>query len=199
MVKRTANLLKGGKIVEDREIVALYLKRDEKALAETGRKYGRYCQKIAENILGDALDAQECVNDAYLQAWNTIPAQKPENLSTFLGKLTRNLAINRLSSRTAGKRGGGATCEALDELSDFLPDTESVESEAGVRALTAAINGFLDEQGAKKRILFVRRYFFGESVNEIAKAVGKTPAGVGVALSRMRNGLREYLSEKGFL
>ena len=184
--------------MEDSEIVALYWARDEKAIAETAAKYGAYCSSIAVHILGDAADAEECVNDAYFSAWNAIPPHKPRFLSTFLGKLVRNLAFNRYNIRHAQKRGGHETTVILDELAEIVSDKENVENSVDERELIRELETFLRGLPQEKRWLFLRRYWYSDSVSDIAREIGKTENAVSVELNRIRKKLRDYLTKRGY-
>lgn len=185
--------------MEDSEIVALYWARDEKAIAETAAKYGAYCSSIAVHILGDASDAEECVNDAYFSAWNAIPPHKPRFLSTFLGKLVRNLAFNRYNIRHAQKRGGHETTVILDELAEIVSDKENVENSVDERELIRELETFLRGLPQEKRWLFLRRYWYSDSISDIAREIGKTENAVSVELNRIRKKLRDYLTKRGYV
>ncbi|MBE5948193.1 MAG: sigma-70 family RNA polymerase sigma factor [Lachnospiraceae bacterium] len=184
--------------MEDCAIVGLYWDRDEQAIPATSEKYGRYCTSIAKNILGNIEDAEECVNDTYLNAWNSMPPHKPDVLSTFLGKITRNLSLNRYKYNTAEKRGGGEAVVVLDELSEVVSDTDIVEQEIERKELVNAINTFLDTLDLKKRSIFICRYWYFDSVEDIATSFGMTENNVSVILNRLRKKLQQYLSERGF-
>lgn len=184
--------------MRDAEIVQLYWDRDERAIGATGEKYGRYCAVIARNILGSREDTEECVNDTYWSAWRAMPPHRPERLSVFLGKLTRNLAFNRYKQNTAEKRGGGEVPAVLEELSELLSGGESVEEELDRRELLTAINGFLATLPSKSRAIFLRRYWYTDSISVIAARYGMRENAVSMALSRLRAKLRDYLSERGF-
>lgn len=184
--------------MEDEKIVRLYLDRNEKAIPSTAEKYGNYCVSIARNILGNREDAEECVNDAYLNAWNSIPPQKPKVLSAFLGKIVRNLAFNRYKHNNAEKRGGGELTAVLDELSETVSGKNNVESEIERRELANALDAFLDTLSPKKRSVFISRYWYAESVSAIAEKHGMSDGAVSMLLSRLRTKLHNYLSERGF-
>ena len=181
----------------DDKIVQLYWDRDEAAITATSDKYGAYCLSISRNILGNNEDAQECVNDTYLKAWNTIPPHRPAMLSTFLGKITRNLSFDRYKANRRDKRGGGQVAIVIDELSEIIADKSS-ESEPDRAELIDAINSFLSELQADRRKMFVWRYWYSYGVSEIAKQVGTTENNVSVTLNRLRRKLREHLIERGF-
>lgn len=182
--------------MDDREIVRLFLERDEAALKAAGDKYRSYLMKIAENITGSHEDAEECLNDALLKAWETIPPMQPEMLSTYLGKLTRNLAINR--RRQSDRAGRGSADVAFEELSGLISDNSSAEQELDRKALSEAINAFLSRLSERKRSLFIRRYWYCESVKDTAAAEGMTESAASVALHRLRDKLRDYLRKRGF-
>lgn len=183
--------------MEDQNIIKLYFDRDEAAISETASKYGKYCRTIAMNILGSNEDAEECVNDTYLGAWNTMPPQKPSMLSVFLGRITRNLSFNKYKYYHADKRGGGETALILDELGEIVSGEESVEDAILERELINEINSFLNALPKRKRDLFIRRYWYSDSISSIAERYGITENSASVTLNRIRNKLREYLKERG--
>jgi RNA polymerase sigma-70 factor (ECF subfamily) len=184
--------------MDDPKIVQLYWDRDEQAIPATADKYGRYCTAIARNILGSNEDAEECVNDTYLNAWNSMPPHRPSVLSTFLGKITRNLSFNRYKHNTADKRGGGETTAVLDELLEIVSDTDSVEQEINRKELVKAIDTFLGTLSADKRGIFICRYWYFDSISTIASSFGMTENNVSVNLNRTRLKLHNYLLERGF-
>jgi RNA polymerase sigma-70 factor (ECF subfamily) len=186
------------KQMDDVKIVQLYLDRDEQAIPTTARKYGNYCTSIAKNILGNQEDAEECVNDSYLNTWNAIPPHKPKMLSTFLGKIVRNLAFNRYKHNTADKRGGGELTAVLDELASCVSGKEDVEKNYEYKELVSAINEFLRTLPAKKRNIFVCRYWYTESIADISARFGMKTTAVAMMLSRLRNQLHNYLTERGY-
>ncbi len=183
--------------MEDREIVQLYWDRNEDAIPQTMPKYGNYCSAVAKNILGDPLDAEECVNDAYMAAWNSIPPHRPERLATYVGKLVRNLAINRREKNLAAKRGGGEIALILDELSECVAARDSVEETVGMNEVTEAINAFLATLPARRRQIFVRRYWYSDSIAAIAERYEMGTGAVSMVLARVRKALQGYLSERG--
>lgn len=183
--------------VEDVEIIRLYWARDESAIPAAAEKYGNYCASIAQNLLGNREDAEECVNDTWLRAWNAIPPQQPGILSAFLGTITRNLALDLFQRRTAQKRGGG-TATVLEELEGLVSGTDDVEREIDRRELLQTIDEFLAGVSADKRRIFVCRYWYFDPVTEIAARFGMTENNVSVTLNRMRRKLRSYLTERGF-
>ncbi len=182
--------------MDDREIVERYFLRDESAIAETEAKYGRYCHSIAYHILYSHEDSEECVNDTWLRAWNAMPPHRPQRLSAFLGKITRNLALNRYERQTAEKRGGGETVVAIDELAECLPEKEG-EDVANELALRQAINRFLRHLPERSMIIFLRRYFYFLSVGEIADGLSVSESFVKVTLLRTRNKFKAFLEKEG--
>ena len=184
--------------MHDEQIIRLYEERNELAIPATSQKYGNYCTSIAKNILGGPEDAEECVNDVYFSAWNSIPPHRPAVLSAYLGKLTRNLAINRYRKDRADKRGGGELPQVLEELAECVSGTDDVERELDRQELIGAINAFLGGLPEKRRNLFIWRYWYAESVGAIAEHFKLTAGGVSVQLSRTRAQLGAYLEERGF-
>ena len=193
------SFLMKGVDMEDHQIIELYFQRSEQAVAETADKYGRYCHTIADHVLGNPEDAEECVNDTWFHTWNAIPPTRPNCLRAYLGKITRNLSINRFLSRSAAKRGGGETAAILDELSDCVAAKETVESAIDERELGRAISGFLETLPEKKRVIFVRRYWYLCPVAEIAESLDEGESMVKMSLSRMRGKLRDYLEKEGII
>lgn len=184
--------------MDDARIVQLYWDRNEQAIPATADKYGNYCTSIAKNILGNREDAEECVNDTYLKAWNSMPPHKPNTLSTFLGKIVRNLSFNRYKHNTADKRGGGQVTVVLDEIAELVSDTDSVEQEIDRKELVKAIDEFLDRLPADKENIFVCRYWYFDSISDIASRFRMTENNVSVTLNRLRLKLHNYLLERGF-
>ena len=184
--------------MEDKEIVELFLQRSENALSETYAKYKGYCMKIACNILGSSLDAEECINDAFLKVWEIIPPNKPEMLSTFIGKITRNLAINARRRQLTEKRGGGQTEAVFEELSELISD-RNIEEEQERRELVGEINSFLRSCPKQKRDIFICRYWYCDSVTDIAAQFGISENNVSVILNRVRKKLRKHLEKTGYL
>lgn len=183
--------------VEDKKIVELYWERSETAISETQKQYGRYCHHIAYNILYSHEDAEECVNDTYIKAWNAMPPHRPERLSTFLGKITRNTALDRYAREKAQKRGLGQTAAVLDEMGECVPDAKSSRCLADELALKEAINGFLRSLPAQKRIIFMRRYWYLSSIREIADDYGLKESNVKVILLRTRKKFKTHLEKEG--
>lgn len=185
--------------MEDREIVSLYWRRDEQAIAESEKKYGPYCQAIAQSILEQPEDARECVNDTWLGAWNAMPPHRPSLLRTFLGKLTRRGAIDRFRRGAAQKRGGGELPLCLDELSECVRGSEDVERRLEREEMEELMEKFLRELPTSHRQIFLRRYWYLEPVRDIGKALGFTETKVASILSRGRKKLRETLEKEGYL
>lgn len=184
--------------MDDRDIIQLYWDRNDQAIGETSVKYGRYCKSIAKNILENEQDAEECVNDTYLSAWNAMPTHWPEQLVTFLGKITRNLSFNKYKFNHAQKRGCGEIVLVLDELADCVSGIDNVEQEIDRMELIGALNAFVAGLPEVKRSLFVRRYWYADPIAEIARAHGMRQGNVAKILERLRKQLRMYLTERGF-
>lgn len=184
--------------MNDREIVALFLERDESALKAVSEKYKSYCAKIAANILGSYDEAEDCVNDALMRAWESIPPHKPAMLSTFLGKLTRNIAINMRRQSQAQKRGSGEAELVFEELSELIPSGGSVEREFDLKELTRAVNDFLYTLPEQPRSIFICRYWYCDSIRDIAAEFGVSKNKVYVTLTRTRKKLCEYLRKEGY-
>ena len=190
---------KGDDDTDDQKIIELYFGRSEQALMETAVKYGRYCTSIAYGILGSREDAQECVSDAYLTAWNAIPPRRPADLGTYLGKITRNLSIDRLRTRNRDKRGGGEVPLALEELEEVVAGSDSPENEALRKELTASLNRFLAGLTGQERYVFVRRYWYLDSLGDIAKSTGFSGSKVASMLYRLRGRLKNQLIKEELL
>ena len=183
--------------MEDHEIVSLYWQRSENAIPETARKYGRYCAAVARNILTDPQDAEECVNDTWLGAWNSMPDNRPAKLAPYLGKLTRWLALTRLKNKNRLKRGGGEVSVALEELEDCIPADADVEAELECRELSVYVRAFLGRLGREERLVFLSRYWMMDSIGRIAELTGFSESKVKSMLLRTRGKLRAYLEEEG--
>lgn len=184
--------------MEDSKIVDLYWQRSALAIEETQRKYGSYCLSIASNILQMPEDARECVNDTYLAAWNAIPPARPDRLSTFLGKLTRRISIDRWRSLHAEKRGGGTVPVALEELSQCIPGGTDPAKEAEAKELAGVINGFLDTLPHMERKIFLMRYFDLADMEQIEAKFKISNSKLKSMLYRTRKKLRAYLQEEGY-
>ena len=183
--------------MEDKMIVDLYWQRDERAISFTADKYGHYCNTIANNILRNACDAEECVNDTYIRAWNSMPDNRPVKLSHYLGKMTRWIALDRLDVRNSLKRGGDTELLSVDELADYVQSSANTEDAVELKELIAAINCFLAALPPIQRQVFLSRYWFMASVSEISERFGFTQNKVKSMLMRTRNKLRRFLEEEG--
>ncbi len=182
--------------MNDREIVALFWAKNENAIHATAAKYGSYCHTVAYNILYDHFEADECVNDTYLSAWNSIPPQKPNILSAFLGKITRNIALNRYKRNFAQKRGGGQVEIALSELENCLPSDTTAEYLPDEKFIVSVINRFLYAHTKTKRNIFILRYWYLYSIREIADLYKISESKVKALLFRMRNELKKILEKE---
>lgn len=182
----------------DQEIVELYWKRSEEAVACTMRQYGGYLMKLALNILNIREEAEECVNESYLSAWNQIPPDRPLRLLPYLGRIARCLAFNRYDYLNAGKRGRNLTVQ-LSELEECLTAGGSAEQQYEEKEVAAAISRFLKSEDAQSRILFVRRYWYSDSIRQIAAYYGMTESKVKSQLFRTRGRLKEYLEKEGYV
>lgn len=184
--------------MEDSEIIELYLGRSEEAIAETAAKYGNYCYHIAFNILADKEDSEESINDTWLAAWNNIPPRLPAVLAAFLGKLTRNISLNRWKARRAYKRGGGQVELALEELEACLTSGESAEDAVVKKELLRALNRFLDSLPDWERNVFICRYWYLDTTADIGARFGFSQSKVTSMLHRTRGKLRRHLEKEGF-
>lgn len=182
--------------MEDDKIIELYFARSGSAITETSAKYGAFFRRISRNILSSEQDAEECVNDTYLKAWNSIPPQKPEKLQAYLARIVRNLSLNRWKKLTADKRGGGEMSVALSELEECIPAADTVQRECDRAELSAALNSFLRSLPEEKRSVFLRRYWYLVPVKEIAEQSGMTESKVKSMLLRTRNELRQFLEKE---
>lgn len=182
--------------MEDSRIVELYWQRDEAAIAETQKKYGRYCFAIADGILHNAADAEECVSDTYSGAWNAMPPNRPAVLSAFLGKITRRSAMKKLRAQTAEKRGGGESAAVLDELAECIPSPSRVDEALEAKELAAVVNAFLQTLRADERSVFLRRYWYLDSVAAIASRFGFSESKVKMMLKRTRDRLAQRLEKE---
>ena len=185
--------------MRDEDIIGLYWKRDEHAISESQQAYGGYCSALAYRILASSEDAEECVNDTWLRAWNAIPPQQPVHLRQFFGRITRNLAFNRSRESMAEKRNRGELPLVLDELAEIVSDDQSAEDAVLTAELGDAVNRFLWTLSRRDRSIFVRRYYAVESIQEIAKRFAMRPGSVSVVLTRVRQKLRNYLTQEGYL
>ena len=178
--------------MNDQEIIELYFARDELAIAETDRQYGKACMQVSMNILSSRPDAEECVNDTYLKTWHSIPPTRPASLCAFVCRIARNLSLNRLRDLRREKRNREQTL-SLEELEVCVPDS----MEDG-EALAELFNGFLEGITEDDRVLFVGRYWYNYTVEELAASMKLSPKTVYARLQRTRESLRAYLGERGY-
>lgn len=184
--------------MDDEKIVSLYWDRNEQAIAVSSEKYGRYCTHIAHNILFSERDEEECVNDTWLNAWNSMPPHKPSLLSVYFGKITRNLSLDRYRNQHREKRGGNTMDLVLDELAEIVSGNEDPEGAVLEDELKNTIGDFLASQPEVKRFMFIRRYWYADTVSEIAERFKMSENNVSVSLNRMRKALSEHLQRKGY-
>ncbi len=189
------SIQKRGDRMRDDEILDLFFSRDEKALNEIKTLYGKLLQNVARNITGNVEDAEEIENEVYMKAWNAIPPSRPERLCAYLCKIARRLAINRRNYLNASKRGGALP---LDELGDAVKSSLSAEDLFSERELAALLDRFLDEQDYNTRVIFMRRYWFGQSIDEIARSLHASRSMVKSRVSRTMIRLREFLRAQGY-
>ena len=182
--------------MDDRDIIALYWQRMEAAIHETAAKYGGLCYTIAHNILSSREDSEECVNDTYFRAWNAMPPERPHAFRTWLGRITRNLSIDRWKAGRTQSRGAGLEL-LLGELDECVPDSRGPEQAAEEQVLAESISAFLRTQSADNRYIFLRRYWYGEDIAAIARGLGCGESRVKSALFRTRKALRGFLEKEG--
>ena len=183
--------------MEDYRIVDLYWARSETAISESDRKYGRLLKSLSYSLLSSYEDAEECVNDTYLDAWNAMPTARPEHLGAFLSKITRRISIDRFRASHREKRGGMGSL--VEELTDCIPSPDTVEREYENGRLAEALNRFLAAQKPERRVIFIRRYFYSQSIEEIARKLEMGESKVKITLYRMREALRKELEEQELL
>jgi RNA polymerase sigma-70 factor (ECF subfamily) len=184
--------------MEDREIIRKVIDRDEAALTEIDRKYGAYMKSIARGILNDERDVEECVSDASMNAWNRLPEADPDNLKAYLGMLVRTAAISHKRANNAAKRGGGNESTPFDELEELVGEGDVAEA-ADQALLAKLISNFLRERPAEERIIFVRRYWYGDSIEQIAAAFDAGQSKIKMMLKRTRDRLRKVLKKEGYI
>ena len=182
-------------MIEDEKIIDLFFNRSEKAIQELDIKYGKVCHKLSYNILNNKQDAEECVNDAYLGAWNAIPPAHPNPLLSYIVKIVRNISLKIYWRKEAAKRSGHYTI-ALEEIEGCIADQKTVEDEIEARELARIIEAFLDTLTAKERAIFMRRYWFSDSYKDIAEFVGLSEKNISVRLTRIREKMKQYLIER---
>jgi len=183
--------------MDDRDIIALYFKRLESAITETAKKYGKYCFSISNNILRNRQDAEESVNDTYLQTWNSIPPTKPNCLSAYLAKIVRNISLNRIKASKTQKRGSGEYELAHDELAGIISSPQTVEDLIDEISLRDLINRWLESLSSEQRMVFVGRYWYFDSVTTISTKMDFSVSKTKMLLLRLRNELKEYLESEG--
>lgn len=184
--------------MSDDQIIELFVARDERAITETNTKYRAYCMQIVSRILSDQQDAEEVVNDMLLRAWDTIPNQRPVVLKLYLARIARNLAFSRFRAQNAEKRGGGELVLALDELEDCIAAADDPAADMDAKELTDAIQRFLETVSFRDRNIFIRRYFFVDSVSDIAARYGLRESNIHMILMRIRKKLKVFLMKEGF-
>lgn len=184
--------------MNDSEIIELYWNKNTTAISASMDKYGSYCFTIANGILDDTQDSEECVNDTWLRAWNAIPPTRPTVLKVFFAKITRHLSFDRYKARKSLKRGGGDTMLVLEELAECIADESDVEGQVNAKELGEVINKFVVSLSEREQNLFVRRYFFSEPIKVIADRYDTNENYVNVTLSRVRKRLRSHLSKEGY-
>lgn len=185
--------------MEDQNIIALYFARKEQAIQETDRKYGSYCYSIANGILRDTEDSKETVSDTYMAAWKAIPPERPRILKAFLGRITRNLSLNRWTAQNAQRRGKGEIPMALEELSECLSAGPTTEETYDAMELRQALKEFVSGLPGAEKQIFLCRYWYLESNSQIAKRFGYSESKVGTTLCRTRKKLKKYLMQEGLL
>lgn len=184
-------------MLEDSKIIDLFFAREEQAIASLSAKYGTVCNRIAKNILKSDLDAEECVNDAYLAVWNTVPPEKPEPLKAYISRIVRNIAIAKYHANTSVKRNSFYDV-ALEELEDCLAASQTVEREVTANELTEQINRFLGTIDEESRMLFVRRYWYSDNISDLADRFHTSNNNISVRLSRIRGKLKNYLQKEWY-
>lgn len=182
-------------MITDEKIIELFFERSEQSIRELDIKYGKVCHKLSYNILSNREDAEECVNDAYLGAWNTIPPAKPDPLLTYICKIVRNISLKIYYRKEAAKRSSHYTI-AMEEIEACIADPNTVEAELEARELARIIERFLDTLTVENRVIFMRRYWFSDSCKDIAEFVGLTEKNVSVRLTRIRQKMKSYLAER---
>lgn len=185
--------------MEDKNIVDLYWERNEAAIDETAKKYGKYCFSVAFNILSNTEDAEESVNDTYMNAWNSMPPHRPAILSTFLGKITRFICLKKWRSIKTQKRGNGETVLVYDELSECIPSNKTIYEELEAKEIAQKINTFLASLPIIQRRVFVCRYWYFDSISAISKQFGFSENKVKSMLHRTRKKLYSKLIKEGVI
>ena len=192
------NLAKGEKQMDDQSIVELYLQRDENAIKESRNKYEAYCYRIAMNILSVAEDVEECINDTWISVWNRIPPVIPKSLKAFLGKLVRDISLSRYRAVHAKKRYNGMEL-ILDELAECIPSEQDIQESLEQKELSGTVNGWLDSLPQEDRVLFVKRYYYGETVKQLSEMQSCTENQMAQKMMKLRNKLKAHLLSGGVL
>ncbi len=182
-------------MIDDEKIIELFFERSEQGIRELDIKYGKVCHTLSYHIVGNRQDAEECVNDAYLSAWNAIPPARPDPLLSYLVKIVRNISLKIYWRKKAAKRSSHYTI-ALEEIEECIADKKSVEDEIEARQLARIIEDFLDTLSLENRVIFMRRYWFSDSYKEIARFVGLSEKNISVRLTRIREKMKQYLMER---
>ncbi len=182
-------------MIEDEKIIDLFFNRSEKAIQELDIKYGKVCHKLSYNILNNKQDAEECVNDAYLGAWNAIPPARPIPLLTYICKIIRNISLKIYYRKEAAKRSSHYTI-AMEEIEACIADPNTVETEIEARELARIIEDFLNTLTVENRVIFMRRYWFSDSYKDIAEFIGLSEKNISVRLTRIRQKMKDYLAER---
>lgn len=182
-------------MIDDEKIIELFFERSEQAIRELDIKYGKICHNLSYNIVNNRQDAEECVNDAYLGAWNAIPPVKPDPLLTYICKIVRNISLNLYHRKEAAKRSSHYTI-AMEEIEACIAATNAVEAEIEAVELAHIIERFLDTLTVENRVIFMRRYWFSDSCKDIAERVGLTEKNISVRLTRIRKQMKNYLIER---
>ncbi len=183
-------------MIDDEKIIEMFFERSEQGIRELDNKYGAVCHSLSYNIVNSRQDAEECVNDAYLGVWNTIPPTRPNPLLSYIAKIVRNISLKNYWRKEADKRSGQYTI-ALQEIEGCIADSKTVEDEIEARELARIIENFLDTLTVENRVIFMRRYWFAESYKDIAEFVGLTEKNISVRLTRIREKMKKYLIERG--
>lgn len=183
--------------MDDRRIVALFLNRSEEALLQIDIKYGRYCHRVAFNVLGNAEDSEECVNDAYMRVWGSIPPNEPSSLSAYVGKITRNIALDKLRQKNSSKRGNGEVPVLLDELAECVSGADELERRQDSAEIIDALNGFLETLSVTERGVFMRRYWMMEPIADVAARYDISVSKTTTMLFRLRGRLKKHFMKEG--
>ncbi len=182
-------------MIEDEKIIEMFFDRSEQGIRELDNKYGKICHNLSYNIVNSRQDAEECVNDAYLGAWNAIPPTRPNPLLSYILKIVRNISLKNYWRKEAAKRSSHYTV-AMEEIENCLAASNTVEAEIEARELARIIESFLDTLTVENRVIFMRRYWFADSGKDIAEFVGLTEKNISVRLTRIRQKMKEYLAER---